>query len=370
MRFAVIEYRSKSGKVWRHTKERPNYSADPDKEIDPTSFGCYVSALEGEHIPLMGLITGELSNISEPTRFSRRVFKKITGRWPQTFSLEYLRKFDVLMVVHQISDGHEVTAFTQRLKKQFPRQLIIGVPTQPFGILQKYWDTHPAWLKNFRTFLDACDLVTTLSQSTLATWQTLTKKPVIYLPQPYPVEYTAQFFTPLEQKNNTIFVAGVAERDTITRGYEVARRLQALFPNYLIYVTRTPGVKTDLSALGNARYEIVSFQPWREHLEWLKKIKLIINTDFTQTRGRVQVDAAAVGTPSIGADSDGQRDLYPEFQASPNTPVDELLKYAQTLLTDSSLYRAIVALAHNRLQQYSYTITRSRITDVVKHHKS
>ena len=80
MNFAVIEYASKTGDIWRHQPGKPNYLEDPAKVIDPTSFGCYVSALEGEHIPLTKLIgTSNLYN---------RVVKKLTGSWPQNNSLD------------------------------------------------------------------------------------------------------------------------------------------------------------------------------------------------------------------------------------------------------------------------------------------
>src|SRR5688500_5830328 len=128
MKFGVIEYSSKTGTVWRHRDDRPNYLAEPLREMDPTSFGCYVSAMQGEHIPLLGLITGRVNQVSPLQRFARRVTKRLAGSWPATYDLSYLAPFDALLVVHQISDGHEITAFVSRLKQEFPHICVIGVP--------------------------------------------------------------------------------------------------------------------------------------------------------------------------------------------------------------------------------------------------
>ena len=194
LKFAVVEYSSKTGTVWRHRADRPNYLADPAREMDPTSFGCYVSALAGEHIPLLGLILGPVAPVTRWQRLWRKIMKRLTGRWPENYSLRYLASFDAILVVHQISDGHEVTAFTRRLKQTYPRLCVIGVPTQPYGILKRHWENQPAWLADFKIFMRSCDVFISIVASTVPAWQKLSGRPVAYLPQPYPVEFTQQFF--------------------------------------------------------------------------------------------------------------------------------------------------------------------------------
>src|SRR3989338_8201006 len=135
MRFAVIEYTSKTGNIWRHRPGQPNYLEDPVKVIDPTSFGCYVSALAGEHIPLTKLIGTH--------HLLKRAVKKITGSWPRNYPLDYLKKFDTLLVVHQISNAHEIAAFVKRLKRELPHLFILGVPTQPYGLLRPHLENNP-----------------------------------------------------------------------------------------------------------------------------------------------------------------------------------------------------------------------------------
>ncbi len=370
MNFAVIEYSSKSGEIWKHTRELPNFLADPEQEIDPTSFGGYVSALGGEHIPLTGLIVGNVYELSSSVRLRRRIHKKILKRWPQDYSLEYLKRFDVLLVVHQISDGHEMTAFTKRLKEAHPHILILGVPTQPYGILKNYWEQHLRWLEDFRAFMDACDVFITIVANTKAVWQELTTTPVEYLPQPYPAEFATRFFRRPESKGKVIFVAGVTERENIQRGQTLAKLLQRELPDYLIHVTKIPSVHLDLSELAGARYTVVPFEPWRKHLVSLSKSMIVLNTDFTFTRGRVQMDCAAVGTPSLGANSDAQLDLFPALSATPDTLVDDLVELGRELLNSRGRYDRVVAAARQKLPQYNYNTTAHRLKELVARYRS
>lgn len=361
MKFAVVEYKSKSGNIWKHSQDKPNYLCDPLTEIDATSFGCYVSALNGEHIPLTSLILNK--NI-----FIKKAIKKLTGSWPQTYPLAYFKKFDVLMIVHQISDGHEITAFTKRLKKLYPDIFIIGVPTQPFGILKEYIRANSDWFKDFQEFMNTCDVFSTVVKSTKSEWKNMTDTRVEYLPQPYPVAYTSKFFKPYDQKEKILFVAGVTSRDNILMGHTVAKQIQKKLPDYVIHVTDIPDMDLDTTKLAGSDYKTQPFQAWREHLDYLNKVALVINTDFTQTRGRVQVDCAAVGTPSIGADSDGQADLFPQLLANRNTTENQLVEQAIKLLTDNTHYNKTVTIAAKRLQKYNYIETAKRITRLVSAH--
>ncbi len=368
MKFAVVEYTSKSGKIWKHTPEKPNFLADPDKEMDPTSFGCYVSALEGEHIPLKGLITGTALPVSSLTVLARRLFRKLTGYWPKNYDLSYLTQFDVLMVVHQLSDSHELVTLLQRLRRQENRPYIIGVATQPYGILMDQTSKDEIALQNLKAHMDACDVFIALAKSTVESLQKLTSTPVVYVPQPYPVEYATSLTHGIKEKKPILFVAGVTDRKNIALGFEVAAALQKKFPEYMIHVTETPGHTQDFSALQNSTFEVQPFLPWQQQLTYLSSVKLVINTDYTATRGRVQVDCAAVGTPSIGADSDGQRDLFPDLYADENTTAENLVAQGEKLLTDSAIYEKTVVTAQNQLQKYNYEESKQRLRELIEQH--
>ncbi|MEX1997104.1 MAG: hypothetical protein WEA04_00290 [Candidatus Andersenbacteria bacterium] len=370
MQFAVIEYSSKTGRIWKHTPARPNYLSDPQREIDPTSFGCYVSALAGEHVPLIGMITGDINPVSSLTRFTRRVIKKLTGAWPQTYDISYLKKFDTIMLVHQLSDAHEIAAFAKRLRQLYPHIFILGVPTQPYGILKAHLENQPHERQTFIEYMNACDLFLTVVKDTQAWYESMARKPVVYLPQIYPAHYASQFFKPRSHKQKALFVAGVTERDNIAEGQRLTAALQRQFPEYIIRVTKIPGLKLDLSALAGARYEVVEFAQWREHLPFLAEQMLVINTDYLFTRGRVQVDCAAVGTPSLGANSDGQTDLFPALAGGPHLPIEKLEPLARKLLTDKVYYQQITDQARDKLQKYDYEESAVRLQLLVKQYRS
>lgn len=359
MKFAVIEYSSKSGGIWRHRDEHPNYLEDPQKVIDPTSFGCYVSALKGEHIPILHLVG---------VKWAKKIYKRLTGNWP-TYSLDYLKQFDTLLLVHQISDAHEVLRFARRVKKELPHIFILGVPTQPFGILQPHLDAHPKEKKTFIDFINTCDIFLTVVKPTQGWYESLTKTPVVYLPQIYPTHFASQFFLPRQKKEKIIFAAGITSRPNITQGFLVAKQLQQEFPKYTIHVTQVPGVEMDFTSLAGVRYEVQPFQQWREYLPYLANVSLVVNPDYTSTRGRVQTDAAAVGTPSLGGNSDASVDLFPELASTPATSTEELIAKGRRLLMDTDYYDTITRYAADRLKKYDYEESAARLQLLVKQHQ-
>ena len=364
MKFAVIEYNSKSGDVWRHTAERPNYLADPKTEIDPTSFGCYVSALEGEHIPLKGLIIGPVNNVSSPVQFYRKVVKRLSGSWPG-YNIQYLLQFDALLVVHQLSDAHEMVALLKRLRKSPKRPRLIGVPTQPYGQLKEAVEANPQAREDLVAFMDACDVFVSVVASTTEWYAGLTATPVYYLPQPYPVAYASQWQKTRSEKEKKILVAGVTQRPNVQQGQIVARELQKKFPDYTILVPKVAEYDYDFTALQGARYTVLPFEQWQEHLKTLSTTMLVINTDYTQTRGRVQTDCAAVGTPSLGGNSDGSADLFPELTSDPTTTTESLIALGERLLTEDAYYEKIVSHARAALQKYDYEPSSTRLSALI-----
>ena len=362
MNFAVVEYSSKTKQIWRHSDARPNYVCDPIKEIDPTSFGCYVSALKGEHIPLTYFMPG----------IYRKVIKRLTGSWPSSYDMSYFEKFDTLLVVYQLSDGHEMVNFLKKLRATYPNINILGVPTQPYGILKDVWDTDPDKKQEIINFIQECDIFLTIVESTKDAWQEIAGNvPVVYLPQPYPVEFASEKFKIRNNKRNIIYVAGVTDRKNIILGEVVAKKLQEKFPHYRIQMSAVEDMELNVSELQGAQYDIIPFTPWQEHLEMLSKAMLVINTDYTFTRGRVQVDCAAVGTPSIGANSDGQDDLFPKLPATDATALEQLVLQGTQLLQDDSYYSEVVRTAQERLKKYNYEESKKRLEELVAtiHHE-
>lgn len=364
MRFCCVEYTTKSGKVWTPlTSELPNYLADPVLEIDPTSFGSYTTALRGEHVPLTGVILGELGPRYPFQSFFQRLHWLVTGRWGP-YSLDYFKKFDTVLVVYDWRRGAEIKKFTQRLRRAYPHTIVIGVPTHPFGALREAWrDTKH--LFTLMEFYDSCNVVLSIVRSTVPYQQSLTKTPVVYLPQPYPVEFASQFWCSFPQKESTLFLAGEVTRPDILAGHLAAKEIQSKHRSLTIHVTATPGSPPNVSLLQGTKYEIISFRPWREYLTYIARVSLVLNTDTWWTRGRVQADCAAVGTPSIGGPSDGQQELFPDLLVRDVEDFTTINKYANELLGDLEFYSKVTTKARRRLQSYNFEKTIARFAKLV-----
>lgn len=410
MNFACVEYTTKTGMLWRHRPERPNYLADPEKEIDPTSFGCYTSALEGVHIPLSGLIYGSLTKPpSAFRRFRQDLTRKRTGAFA-AYDLSFLKSLDVLLVIYQMSNDDELVSFVQRVRKEFPHLMLVSSSSPPFGRLREHWKDHADAIARYQAFVNATHVNMNVCRATIPYYRLLTKTPSLYLPQPYPVEYAMTRAAapdgsrggvegpsghgsppgrgergPESQRSEPrwgspaaisrpsgaqsgppiVYVAGDTVRPDILTGHLVAKVLQEWHPELLIRVTKTPEFSLNTAFLEGTRYEVVPFRPWAEQLTELAGVRLVINTDLWWTRGRVQVDCTAAGVPCVGTTSDGQTELWPELTASNSTDIDVLLALSERALTDETFRTSVIAQAQQRLTQYAYGPTVERFTRAV-----
>ncbi|TSC72498.1 MAG: hypothetical protein G01um101438_582 [Parcubacteria group bacterium Gr01-1014_38] len=366
MRFACIEFTTKAGKIWRPTPERPNYLCDPEREIDPTSFGCYTSALHGEHVPLTGLIYGSLDR--PPSRF-QRARHNLARRTRGTFApydLSYLKQFDVLLVIYQLSNDGELVRFVQRVRTELPNILLVSCSSPPFGRLREYWKDHPETIVRYQTFLNSTHLNMNVCRATVPFTRLLTTTPSVYLPQPYPVEYAVACAQKTSKRRPIVYVAGDTVRPDIVTGHLIANVLQQHHPELHIRVTKTPGFSLNTAFLKGTRFEVVPFRPWADQVHELASVRLVINTDLWWTRGRVPVDCAAAGVPCVGTTSDGQTELWPELASSESTDVDRLIALAERALTDDAFRAAVVSKAQRRLTQYAYGPTIQRFAGAVE----
>ncbi|TSC63496.1 MAG: hypothetical protein G01um1014106_484 [Parcubacteria group bacterium Gr01-1014_106] len=411
MRFACVEYTTKTGAMWRHTPERPNYLADPEKEIDPTSFGCYTSAFEGVHVPLSGLI---YESLTKPPSAFRRLRQDLTRTRTGAFAsydLSLLASLDVLLVIYQMSNDDELVRFVQRVRKEFPDLILVSSSSPPFGRLREHWKDHPDAITRYQAFINATHMNMNVCRATVPYYTHLVETPSLYLPQPYPVEYaisrvgTASELAPptllrmsrwgprrsppmlpppargvarpgpdyprprdretISSSRPIIYVSGDTVRPDILAGHLVARELQKRHPDMLIRITKTPEFSLNTALLEGAGYEVVPFRPWAEQLVELATVRLVLNTDMWWTRGRVQVDCAAAGVPCVGTTSDGQTELWPELTAPHSTDIAALLALSERALTDEAFRASAIRTAQRRLAHYAYEPTVERFTRAV-----
>lgn len=255
--------------------------------------------------------------------------------------------------------------FVTRLRHDVPHAVVIGVPTQPFGQLRERWRNR-RHLSALLRFYDACHAVMSIVRATVPYQQSMTDTPVVYLPQPYPAAYAARFWRAGRDKDRIIFLAGETSRPDILAGHLAAAELHRWRRDCMIHVTATPGSPPNTRLLEGTPHEVIPFRPWREYLPYLSRTLLVINTDAWWTRGRVQADCAAVGTPSVGGPSDGQCELFPDLLARDVEDFRPMIQHAVRLVDDMAYYEVICARAKRRLESYSYAKTAQRFMTLVE----
>lgn len=224
MKFACIEYTTKTRTIWRHTPKRPNYLCDPEKEIDPTSFGCYTSALHGEHLPLTGLIYGSLNRPPSLLQRARQDLQRRRHGAFASFDLSPLRQFDVLLVIYQTSYDDELVRFVERAHRELPDTIVVTCSSPPFGRLREHWKEHPETAERYRAFLDASHFNMNVCRATVPYYRFLSSTPSLYLPQPYPVEYALEQASPPRNWDESSAEAGGALRGPPAERQQPAER--------------------------------------------------------------------------------------------------------------------------------------------------
>ncbi|MBI4436395.1 MAG: glycosyltransferase [Candidatus Omnitrophica bacterium] len=368
MKFACVELLTKSGGIWRPTPERPNYLCDQRREIDVNSFGCWASALEGEHIPLSWFVTGKKGRPArqKATLFERGVHKAKKILFKENLSyrnLEYVKQFDVVLVCHHESAHWEMLHFLKKAKAISPTTLFLATyGAYQLGRVRELW-RNPRWYRSFMEFIETSDLFLIVNRAAQDYFQLVTHKPIVYFPPFYPYDYTRRFFRQREDKEKTIFVAGNTERVDILAGLLRARDFQRRHPEYLIKLTDWG--KMNLEPLRRCRYEILSRIPWQKYLEETSRALFILNTDIWWTNGRVPLDAAAVGTPCIGCNANGQKECFPDLVCADIEGTAKALELAERLLNDAPFYEATQKKALSQLEGYSYENSRKRFETLV-----
>jgi hypothetical protein len=351
---------------------KPNYLCDPSNEIDVTAWGAWTSALEGEHIPLQFLVDGKTSDGIKTGGFSGVKYKvlskikKAVDYVPLFRNINYLEKFDVVLVCHHFYYNREMTQLLKIAKKTFPNKIFLGTTAYNLGRIREYW-RDAAWYMDFKEFIDNCTLYINLNRVADEYYRLLTKTPVVYFPQFYPYEYAKKYFIKLQEKENAIFVAGETTRIDNIVSMLIAKRIQEKHRDYVIKVTSMQGM--NLKPLQGANYQVIPFVDWRSYIELLGMMKIVLNMDAWWTKGRVPGDAACVGTPCIGINADTQMELFPELTCRDITDVRMAVNLALRLISENDYYEKIQMNAMKKLEEYSYTNSIDRLDRLVKIYK-
>ena len=371
IRFACIEFNTKSGSIWRPSPEKPNYLCDPKREIDIGSFGSWTSALNGEHIPLHWFVDGKpRRGVSDVPPFHNTLLYRVWSAFKKEIlkngrpllkfkNLKYLEKFNVILVCFHFVFSRELTQFLKEAKERYPEKVfLVTYGTFNFGRVREYWrDTD--WYKDFMEFLNAGDIFILVNKSARDYFRLVTEKPIVYFPTFYPTSYTKKYFLPREKKEKKIFIAGTTERMDIVWSCLLAKKLQERFPEFTLQACNWKNM--NLETLNGSRVEVLPWLRWEDYLKETGKAFLILNTDTWWTNGRVPSDAAAVGTPCIGVNADRQMDLFPDLIVSEVVDTRKALQLGSRLIEDENFYTEILRKALQNLAHHSYERANDRL---------
>jgi len=362
MKFACVEFRTKSGGIWDGAKEKPNYLCDP-KIIDTCSFGCWTSALGGEHIPLLWFKLRKLPNriyhnylAPRMSRFhylGYTILSVLINRAFQKFhNLDYLTKFDVVLVPLYDYSIPEIAKFIVEAKKLRKRPIFFGALGNTFNSFREALKS-PENFTYFKTFIDNCDVFINLGHEAISRYlKQYTDTPVVNFPIFYPFEFAKSFFEPYENKEKIIFVSGHAQRVDDVFSLLIAKKIQEEYPEFLIELVNRPFY--NIEPLKNSRYKVVPFLKWQDYLKYSSKTYMIIDMDNSWTQGRVASDAAAVGTPCIGLNSGSQRRLFPDLECSDVVDARKAIDLGTKLIENRKFYEKVQKKAFRRLKACSY----------------
>jgi len=368
IKFACIEYSTKSGEIWRKKPSRPNYLCDPQKEIDPTSFGCWTSALSGEHIPISYLRTGKNSgSLNFKIRRSVDLLQEKINQKPIYHNLEYIKKFNLILVLVHSFSMPLMAELLPRLKKINPKALYLGSIGSPLGKLREVWKKNREFIA-FKKFADHCDLFVNVNRAAQKYLEYITKSKVIYFPQFYPYEFARKFYKSRDQKGNSILVSGDSSRTDNLAGQYVAIQIQKKYPEILIKIVNFPGLNVAPLKMAKARFKIIPFTPWQKHLERLSRFLIVINLDNIWTLGRLQADCAAVGTPSVGLNSNNQMEMFPDLSTLDLQGINQAVILSERLIIDQEFYQRVCEQAKNKARESSYQNSKQRLKEIITDH--
>ena len=368
MKFACIEFNTKSGNIWRPTPERPNYLCDPRREIDATSFGCWTSALDGEHIPLHWFIDGKSrggvnSDATLSRRIKRKISRKLCGKRLKFKNIDYMKKFDVIAICHNIFFPDEMVQLLRAARKASPETIFLSTHgVYNLGRLRENW-RNPEWFSGLKEFFDMSDIVLAVNRKGVDYLQLATSTPVVYFPPFYPYEYTKGHFVSTEKKEKIIFIAGDTSRIDNMLSVFVAKEIEKKHPDFTISLQRWPNM--NLAPLEGSKYETLPLLEWQEYLELTGKSYLMLNFDFWWTNGRVAKDAAAVGTPCVGGNADSQMELFPDLVCEDVAGVKTAIKLGSKLIDDTEWYQEMQNKASRKLEAYSYENSKKRFEKMI-----
>jgi len=365
IKLALVVPYSKIGRIPREQEHQIN---------DP--YSNWILALGGEQIPLPWLqlrksLLSIYFDFLAPTmakfNFAAYVLfsKWLLRRLNKFHNIKYLTKFNVVLVaVHEYSI-REIAKFVVQIKKDMKKSTVFVTPCVPFEYIREALKS-PENFKYFKILIDTCDAFLNWGHEAISDYLKLyTDTPVVNFPMTYPFEFAKAFFKKREEKEKIIFVPGHVLRVDDVASMLVARKIQEIYPDFVIEVLKMRGLNVE--PLRGSNYRLRAPSPkWVDFLKRAGRAYMVIDMDNTWTLGRVPNDAAAVGTPCIGLNSGSQADLFPALTCSDIVGTRKAVKLGVKLIEDTKFYKRIQEGAFKKLERYSHENAEKRLSKLLE----
>ncbi len=355
MKFASIVPYTQHGRVWDLSEDKLEYYPD-------SIFGLTV-AMRGEHVPLLSLKLGKISNNIYHNYIAPRMAKinyagyskisKLLNRAFDNFhNLQYITRFEVVVIsIHDYSI-QEMAKLILAAKKIRKRPVFLGVLNNTFNSFREAFKDRDNF-RYFKIFLDNCDAFLNWGHEAISDYLGFyTKTPIINFPMSYHFEFAKSFFELHENKEKIILVSGHESRIDDVASMLVAKKIQDRHPDFMIEVIRRRSLNTE--PLKKSKFRIIPFLGWENYISHLRKTYVIIDMDDTWTLGRVANDAAVAGTPCIGINAGSQLRLFPDLVCEDVSGINKAVEMGIKLIKDVKFYKKIQRKALERLEKYSY----------------
>lgn len=310
--------------------------------------------------------------------------------------LNQLKIYEVIVIVGKTDFNLNLIRL---IKKKFPHIKLIGQFEENVR-KHKLWCRSKKFLYDFYEFANLVDLMSTFHHATIDYYKLFTHKPVIYLPHAYPIEWVSKKIDKVsrEEKNKYIlkegFIFGRPGQDGFLDLLNILNDENS--NDFKIILTNRPIKKFDglaifdtLSFLRIPRLSIISryladfifsfprisiptdiiklkkynlekiymkkYLSWFDNLQYWKESFLAVDIDSCFTVGRNVLDAAALGCPIIGYNSDFQLQLFPSLSISNELDYKNVKYLVNKLIKDENFYNSVVSYANEKIWDYSYS---------------
>jgi len=356
IKFCSIEHTTKS--TWKYQKGRPNYLCNSNKEIDPTSFGCWTSAFKGEHLSLEFLRFGHnyRNNLFNKIHIAR---EKITGSKIYK-NIDYIKQFNVILVLLHKFSLSDMADFLSILREANNNAIILGSLAHCPGLIRKEIQNKKSF-KEFLQCLKKLDLFINVYPETQEYFEILAenltfklKEKIIPFLQFFPINFVKKFKQSYEKKEKIIHLAGPTDREDNLANQYIAIALQKKFPEFLITINQWENLNIEPLKLARARYKILPQMKWQDYLKELSRSFMVINLDNIWTLGRVVSDCAGVGTPCIGINATNQFRMFPKLRIDDIAGLKKAIELGERLIQEKVFYQETVDYAKEKIEKHGY----------------